>query len=393
MPPLDLRSIALTLALSSAALTLMLWFVSRDRDHPIAGLRLWVLGAGMIALGMALNALQDVAPDIATRGAANVFITTSIAVVWSGVRAFQGRTAALVWPISVAILIFAMSLATLYLWPSFRWRVVLFSLMTGVAALATGIAFFRERRRYLLVAARFGGAPLLLLGVLMFARAWEALMNPNTPTSLTPTPINVLTYLLGGLVLLASITAMMMLVHGVRSAQLREMAFSDPLTGALSRRGLFARLPSWLAEYSRAPTVAVIDANGFKTVNDQLGHEAGDEMLRLLATSFRAEASADRLFARIGGDEFALLCPDESQCGDALALARDRCEAALDRRFPATIRPRPAFSAGLARIETASAEGVTAALKLADQRMYAEKRALQSMRATPDTLAAAGATR
>lgn len=377
MLPLDLRSIALTLAFSSAALALMLYVVSRDRDHPIPGLNWWYVSAGMVAVGMALNALQDIAPDIATRAVANVFICTSLAVAFSGVRVFQGKSPRLAWPITIGLLILTMSIATLYVWPSFRWRVVCFSLITGTASMAAGIAFLQERRRHLVAASRFGGLPLLALGLMMFARGWEAFSVRATPTSLTPTLVNSLTYLLGGVVLLVSISAMMMLIHGFRSAQLRDLAFTDPLTRALSRRGLYARLPEWLKAYARTPFVAVIDANGFKRVNDQLGHEAGDEMLRLLAASFSAQDAPDRLFARTGGDEFALLCIDETACREAISRARVRCEASLNLQFPALDRPRPAFSVGSAPIESATSDGLDAALKLADQRMYEEKRNLR----------------
>lgn len=105
--------------------------------------------------------------------------------------------------------------------------------------------------------------------------------------------------------------------------KLEEMALSDVLTGLPNRRHAMARLAE---EWSRstescAPLACMmIDADGFKQMNDTCGHEAGDEVLRKLARALRDKARPSDIVCRLGGDEFLILCPDTS-LESALKLA------------------------------------------------------------------------
>lgn len=111
-------------------------------------------------------------------------------------------------------------------------------------------------------------------------------------------------------------------VRAVRDAalaeQLRHQAHTDELTGLLNRRGGLERL----TEHERdSATVALVDCDGLKQVNDRLGHQAGDEYLRAIAERMAAAVSADDLVARWGGDEFLL----------TLGLGKDRAAHVLER--------------------------------------------------------------
>lgn len=97
--------------------------------------------------------------------------------------------------------------------------------------------------------------------------------------------------------------------------RLRDMATTDDLTG-VSNRGHFFELSR--RELSRAYrrslpfSVLMIDADNFKTINDQLGHEAGDSMLKALAGTCLRELRQEDIFGRLGGEEFAACLPDTS---------------------------------------------------------------------------------
>jgi diguanylate cyclase (GGDEF)-like protein len=84
----------------------------------------------------------------------------------------------------------------------------------------------------------------------------------------------------------------------------------DALTGLLNRRAFEERLPVELARAARLGPVSLclLDLNGFKAVNDRLGHPAGDQVLRQVAKILEGSRVADDCF-RIGGDEFAILMP------------------------------------------------------------------------------------
>jgi diguanylate cyclase (GGDEF)-like protein len=98
----------------------------------------------------------------------------------------------------------------------------------------------------------------------------------------------------------------------------------DALTGLLNRRAYEERLPVEIARASRYAwplSLCLLDLNGFKALNDTLGHPAGDQALRQVAALLDESRLADDAF-RIGGDEFAVLMPKTCQAGAELAAVR-----------------------------------------------------------------------
>jgi diguanylate cyclase len=100
------------------------------------------------------------------------------------------------------------------------------------------------------------------------------------------------------------------------SAALDQQATQDALTGLPNRRRLLTAIYAFgaLTEPGfRRIALLYLDIDGFKSVNDTLGHSAGDALLRRLAESLRAATRQNDVLGRVGGDEFVLLAPD---CGD-----------------------------------------------------------------------------
>lgn len=109
---------------------------------------------------------------------------------------------------------------------------------------------------------------------------------------------------------------------------LREQAGTDHLTGLLNRSGFLAAAvrERAIADRSRAPlSVAVLDLNGFKQVNDNHGHAAGDRVLADIAAAWRQRLRAGDVLARHGGDEFVLLLPGTGSDDAADAIERLDC--------------------------------------------------------------------
>lgn len=96
-------------------------------------------------------------------------------------------------------------------------------------------------------------------------------------------------------------------------AQIRELAFYDPLTGLANRRLLDDRLAQLLLQLQRTghyAAIMVFDLDRFKLINDQYGHAMGDQLLREVAARIRHGVRASDTVARFGGDEFVLLLSD-----------------------------------------------------------------------------------
>jgi diguanylate cyclase (GGDEF)-like protein/PAS domain S-box-containing protein len=118
--------------------------------------------------------------------------------------------------------------------------------------------------------------------------------------------------------------------------ELLHQAFHDPLTG-LANRALFRDRIEQAMDRGAAsrPRIAVVymDLDGFKTVNDGLGHDRGDELLRLVSARLTNTVQATHVLARLGGDEFAVLVEDDrSAIGMATALA-EKVLQVLDGQF------------------------------------------------------------
>lgn len=149
----------------------------------------------------------------------------------------------------------------------------------------------------------------------------------------------------------------------------------DALTGVLNRRGMEEAYVAELARGERRGTpfsLAVLDLDNFKQLNDRLGHQAGDSALAHLARTVRTALRPSDTVARYGGEEFVILMP-ETACGDAVEIMT-RVQRELTRRFFLHNNDRVliTFSAGIAGRQPGEAR--EALIERADRAMYEAKR-------------------
>jgi diguanylate cyclase (GGDEF)-like protein len=115
-----------------------------------------------------------------------------------------------------------------------------------------------------------------------------------------------------------------------------DQAATDPLTGLANRRVFFAEVEAEITRqrrYAGVFSLAVLDLDGFKALNDSKGHRAGDEVLTLVAEVLRNRARKSDSLGRIGGDEFGVLMPNTRDV-DCTAMLRDLC-ATIEQRTAA----------------------------------------------------------
>lgn len=161
----------------------------------------------------------------------------------------------------------------------------------------------------------------------------------------------------------------------------RREADEDALTGLAGRRPFRPALETALARGTDAPvTLALLDLDNFKRINDRLGHSYGDRVLAGFADSFAELRASDTPF-RLGGDEFAVILPGRSEQGAAEALERVR--TALIRQFPGVT-----FSAGIAASSLEDPPSLQELWERADAALYEAKRRGRRQSVTFQSMAA-----
>jgi hemerythrin len=158
--------------------------------------------------------------------------------------------------------------------------------------------------------------------------------------------------------------------------RLEGLASTDTLTGLANRRTAMRRLHAeWAALESRQRPLSciMIDADGFKDVNDGFGHDAGDEVLRQLARCLCESVRSDDTVCRLGGDEFLVICSRTPLLG-AMQMAENVRQCASELRVPVGLDTwRGSVSCGVA-VREAGMVDPGDLLKAADRGLYAAKR-------------------
>jgi diguanylate cyclase (GGDEF)-like protein len=154
------------------------------------------------------------------------------------------------------------------------------------------------------------------------------------------------------------------------------LALHDELTGLPNRRLFAARLTNAIDYCERRETnlaVVVVDVNDFKTINDTMGHLAGDQVLREVSAALRKNIRATDTVARLGGDEFIIVASDMTTETSVQRFVSS-LQSAIER--PIMVNDRAmvvSASVGFAMYPR-DAKDATRLLRVADQRMYAIKR-------------------
>lgn len=217
---------------------------------------------------------------------------------------------------------------------------------------------------------------VVYLGLLVLCSLRLLEYAPARPQPLPPLPQLIAsgTLVAMSVLMTTSIVLRQMTALDRMNKRLAELSHRDELTGLFNRRHLIDELRRQLDRVARGARcgVMMLDLDGFKQVNDALGHDAGDLLLMDIASALTSETRTVDLVARYGGDEFVVVLPDLAPDGFlpvaeriVQAVARVGCE-----RWPHT-----PVTASVGLTMTRSDDDVASLLRRADAEAYAAKRA------------------
>ena len=220
-----------------------------------------------------------------------------------------------------------------YAVPSVAYRVAV-ATVCWVAIIGGAVAtLLRHRDRDRSISARVLTGIFILLAALMLARGVYYVVAGQVVVSIAQPLnwVNALTPLLVAVLPVIGTTAFVLLCFERIRAELHRAATTDALTGLPNRRTITERASVLLAlaHAGQQPfSVAVIDVDHFKAINDQHGHDIGDLVLQAVAASLRAHCRGEEVVGRQGGEEFVALLPEADAAGAHRAAERLRTAVA-----------------------------------------------------------------
>lgn len=174
-----------------------------------------------------------------------------------------------------------------------------------------------------------------------------------------------------------------------RERQLVNMALFDSLTGALSRPAFFQHAEKEFTRsqrYNRPLSVMMVDIDHFKKINDEYGHQSGDNVLEIFSEAMQEEIRSTDFIGRIGGEEFALLLPDTTIKEASYLAERVRARITKYPYLAGDMLIEVTASLGVAELNSDDRE-FNEILQRADEAMYQAKQAGRNQVITSSLLA------
>lgn len=322
-------ALLLAFALFGVALTFARPFL---RDQ--AELRLWARGTWILVAGFVLLSSRAILPEWVAVLFGNGLIFAGVFCFSLALHRFVLQRDAARWQGALALASWACT-ALILNWPLYQRTSVVSTLLA--AQLMPMVWLLARRGWHAEASLRTVAITFGLAVVALILRAGHAQLRPDEYTGFFQASLgNGLTYLASFLFPLGAGFGFVLANLERVAHRLRESADHDSLTGCV-RRGVFdAMLPHALERARReaaAMSLLIIDLDMFKQVNDAHGHPAGDAVLREFAQAVRVRLRASDVFARLGGEEFAVILPGTDAIG-AMRVAEDLRTATEALRIP-----------------------------------------------------------
>ncbi len=348
----------------------------------LRGLRLLVYALACGLFGVLLLAVRPVAPAWATILLANLAIFMCWLFVYCATaEILAARPAFLPWGIGLLVVAFAAMLYFTYLRPNLVARIFVCSGCFAAFAVARGALLFAYRDPVAYPvrssALRSLVRALAWLQVLLVALQ---IVRVGLTAIYPPSQIVHMDMIQAGFTYLTLVLnagagfGLTWLALGMHRQDLDRLALTDSLTGLLNRRALEEILTRELARTSRSNrslTVLLVDIDRFKEVNDTWGHQAGDQVIRHVASALHSSLRPGDALSRFGGEEFVVLLRDATPGQSEEIAGRLRARIATLAGLPGSVR----LTVSIGVASSCAGDDTGELLRRCDEAMYRSKRA------------------
>lgn len=375
---LDIRTFLVLGALLTALIDVLLLVVWRSLPRAVRpSLRWWLAAMLIYPFAFALLGLRGQVPDIISVVLANGLAATAMSCNAIALRLFYGVPRRIFRLAIITVLVMLSSAWFAYAWPSLHWRIIITSVLMALLIGSSARAILRRNGPR--GAIPMATAAIFVAGtVLISYRAVYELATPLLVDSFFQLPPgqNWAFVLLGLLPVLSTVGFLLMCTE--RSQQeLERAAQLDYLTGIYNRRAIedLARRAIAASRRHGIPmAMMIVDVDHFKRINDQFGHETGDQALMETVRRLRESLRSEDLVGRLGGEEFVAILPNTDAASALAAAERVRVAFAdTPMRFE-NDAVTVTISAGVALLAPGDQQ-FSHLLRRADRAMYAAKNA------------------
>lgn len=308
---LDLTTLGVALSLVTLSMTLLLcvaaWHAGTDK-----GLRHWALGNFALTLGLLLNVNQDHIHHSLSMVLANGLMALGIGVTWLGIRAFKHLSQPQTGPIAAALVMVLLMWVFRFHIDSPQARYAISSSVLAALSLLCARDLLIRSDQPLRTAYWFTGSIALFCAAGLALRAVVSVAAAPPTDSIAGSPMYSIT-LLGAIVAQIGLASgFILMTHYRTTMALHTLSQRDALTNTLNRRSLQEQAAQVLTHAglnAQPVTLIMVDADHFKRINDEFGHQTGDAVLCHMVARIRPHLRSNDLLGRFGGEEFIVILP------------------------------------------------------------------------------------
>ncbi|MCF7971069.1 MAG: GGDEF domain-containing protein [Methylococcaceae bacterium] len=374
---LDIRTLSLTLIFYSMVFGTGILLYGRDHKS-FVGIRLMGIGYILIGVGHFLLGMRDILNDFTSIVIGNPMIILGVILVYRGLFRFIGIVPKL--ETRLIFLFIPLLAGLLYYYkfqvPDINARMILFSLTYSTLCFIPAFGLWKHKKEYFNVQINLLITMYLAMGFFHGFRLIRTTREDQLLNFMDAGSIHAIAVIASEILVI--MTSFMTIWIGTDKLQrkLSIMARTDPLTQLYNRRTFEEECD---IEFSRARrkkspfSIIICDLDLFKNINDQYGHQVGDEVLKIFSDTLRNHVRKHDVVARYGGEEFVILLP-ETDSKSATVVA----EYIRQKTLSATVRDPDgstgvSFSASFGVSSYYHDDDWMAVLKRADKALYSAK--------------------